>query len=71
MARAAASTGKVSRISRLVTRMFQVKIGIRNITIPGARRVKMVAIRLTPPRIPLVPDRSSPRIHRLAPMAGE
>ena len=32
------STGKAIRMSRLVTSMFQVKIGTRNITMPGARR---------------------------------
>ena len=31
-------TGKAIRIRRAVTSMFQVKIGIRNIVIPGARR---------------------------------
>ena len=43
--------GKASRISTLVTRMFQVKIGIRNIVMPGARRQTTVVIMLTAPRI--------------------
>ena len=34
-----------------VTRMFQVKIGIRNIVIPGARIVTMVVMKFTAPRI--------------------
>ncbi len=31
--------------------MFQVKIGIRNIVMPGARRVMIVVMKLTAPRI--------------------
>ena len=31
--------GKATRISVAVTRMFQVKIGIRNMVMPGARRL--------------------------------
>ena len=34
-----------------VIRMFQVKIGIRNIVIPGARMQTTVVIMLTPPRM--------------------
>ena len=37
--------------SSAVTRMFQVKIGIRNIVMPGARRVRIVVIMLTAPRM--------------------
>ena len=39
MASAAVRTGNANRIMSEVTRMFQVKIGIRNIRIPGARSV--------------------------------
>ncbi len=35
---AAVSTGKAIRIKMPVTSMFQVKIGMRNIVMPGARR---------------------------------
>ncbi len=38
MISAAVSTGKAIRIKMPVTNMFQVKIGIRNMVIPGARR---------------------------------
>ncbi len=54
-----------------MTRMFQVKIGIRNIVMPGARRQMIVVMKLTPPRIVPNPDRVSPMIHRSAPGPGE
>ena len=38
MISAAVSTGKAMRIRIPVTSMFQVKIGMRNIVMPGARR---------------------------------
>ncbi len=37
MHRRAVSTGKAMSTSTLVTSMFQVKIGMRNIDMPGAR----------------------------------
>ena len=37
IANAAVRGGNANRMRRDVTRMFQVKIGIRNIRIPGAR----------------------------------
>ena len=62
--------GNASNTSMLVTRMFQVKIGKRNIVIPGARRVITVVIMLTPPRIVPRPLTARPRIHRSAPTPG-
>jgi hypothetical protein len=52
-------------------RIFQVKIGIRNIVMPGARRHTMVVSMSTPPR--MVPSPASSRLttHRLAPTPGE
>ncbi len=50
---------------------FHVKIGIRNITMPGARIVRIVVTKLTAPRIVPMPLRANPRIHRSAPMFGE
>jgi len=47
----AASTGKQIRIMIEVTRMFQVKMGIRNIVMPGARMVMIVVMKLTAPRM--------------------
>jgi len=38
MIRPAVSTGNASRMRMPTTSMFQVKIGIRNIVMPGARR---------------------------------
>ena len=68
---AAVSTGKASRIITLVTRMFQVKIGIRNMIMPGARRVTVVVIMLTAPRMVPRPATTRPMIHRSAPTPGE
>ena len=51
--------------------MFQVKIGIRNIVMPGARSVRIVVIMLTAPRIVPRPDSTRPTIHRSAPTPGE
>src|SRR3954464_9904812 len=69
--RAAVRIGKATRISTLVTRAFQVKIGIRNIVMPGARRQTIVVMKLTPPRIVPKPLTARPAIHRLAPAPGE
>ena len=51
--------------------MFQVKIGIRNIVMPGARSVMTVVTMLTAPRMVPRPDRARPRIHRSVPGPGE
>ena len=56
--------------STLVSRMFQVKIGIRNIVMPGARMQKIVVMKLTAPRMVPKPASASPMIHRSAPEAG-
>ncbi len=55
----------------LVTSTFQVKIGIRNIVMPGARMQMIVVTKLTPPRIVPSPDSTRPMIHMSAPMPGE
>jgi hypothetical protein len=65
------STGNASRTRIAVKRMFQVKIGILNIVIPGARRHTMVVMKLTPPRIVPSPDTINPVIHRSPPAPGE
>ena len=46
------------------------KIGIRNMVIPGARRVMIVVIMLTAPRIVPSPEITSPMIHISGPMPG-
>ena len=51
--------------------MFHVKIGIRNIVMPGARSVRIVVIMLTAPRIVPRPDSTRPMIHMSAPAPGE
>ena len=51
--------------------MFQVKIGSRNIVIPGARRQMMVVTKLTEPRTVPMPARYRPMIHRSLPAPGE
>ena len=51
--------------------MFQVKIGIRNIVMPGARMQMIVVMKLTPPRIVPRPDRARPMIHMSPPTPGE
>ena len=47
------------------------KIGIRNIVMPGARRVITVVIMLTAPRMVPRPAIARPTIHRSAPTPGE
>ncbi|GFJ91720.1 hypothetical protein Prum_053620 [Phytohabitans rumicis] len=47
------------------------KIGIRNMVMPGARSVRIVVIMLTPPRIVPRPEMARPTIHMLAPTPGE
>ena len=50
--------------------MFQVKIGIRNIVMPGARRHTIVVTMLTAPRMVPRPDTTRPTIQRSCPMPG-
>ena len=59
------------RTSIDVTRMFQEKIGIRNIVMPGARMVTMVVMKLTAPRMVPKPPSARPNTHRFAPTPGE
>ena len=44
---AAVRTGNAISTRKAVTKMFQVKIGIRNIVMPGARRQTIVVMKLT------------------------
>ncbi len=70
-AKAEVSTGKASRTRNIVTRMFHTKIGIRNMTIPGARRVKMVVMMLTAEKMPERPVKPIPTSQRSPPGPGE
>ena len=47
------------------------KIGIRNMVMPGARMQMIVVTKLTPPRIVPSPDRTRPMIHMSPPIPGE
>jgi hypothetical protein len=51
--------------------MFQVKIGIRNMVMPGARMQMIVVTKLTPLKMVPNPDRVRPMIHMSPPMPGE
>ena len=63
----AVSTGVASRMSVAVTSTVHTKIGIRNSVMPGARILKIVAMKLTEPRIEAVPTSVRPMIHRSVP----
>jgi hypothetical protein len=54
-----------------VKKMFHVKIGIRHMVMPGARRHTTVVIMLTAPRIVARPPTISPTAHRFPPGPGE
>ncbi len=49
---------------------FQVKIGIRNMVMPGARRHRMVVMKLTAPRVVDTPVTTRPITHRSPPVPG-
>ena len=55
----------------LTMSMFQVKIGMRNMVMPGARRQSTVVMMLTAVRTVATPVSSTPMIHRSAPAPGE
>jgi hypothetical protein len=54
-----------------VTMVFQVKIGMRHMVIPGARMVMIVVMKFTPPRIVPKPLNARPKTHRSPPIPGE
>ncbi len=58
------------RISRLVTSVFHVKIGIRNMVMPGARIVMIVVMKLTAPRMVPKPASARPNTQRSPPSPG-
>ncbi len=53
-----------------MSRVFQTKIGIRNIVIPGARKQMIVVTKLTEPRMVPKPEKARPMIQRSAPTPG-
>lgn len=50
--------------------VFHVKIGMRNIVMPGARIVMIVVMKLTAPRIVPKPASASPNTQRSPPSPG-
>ena len=57
-----ASTGIASSIRNAVIRIDHINSGIRSRVMPGARMLKMVVMKLMPPRIEEAPARCSDRI---------
>ena len=53
-----------------MTSTVQVKIGIRNMVIPGARMHRIVVMKLTAPRMVPKPASASPKTHRSPPRPG-
>ena len=49
---------------------FHVKIGMRNIVMPGARSVRIVAMKFTEPRMVPKPWKARPIVHRCPPRPG-
>ena len=47
-----------------MTSVFQTNIGMRMSVMPGARILKIVAMKLIEPRIELMPSSTRPMIHR-------
>ena len=68
---AAARTGKARSTKIEVTSVFQVKIGIRHIVIPGTRMVMMVVMKFTAPKMVPNPLKPRPNTHMLPPSPGE
>ena len=65
------NTGKASSARIEVNSTFQVKMGIRNIVMPGARRQTMVLTKLTDVSVVLRPETTRPIAHRLPPAPAE
>ena len=53
-----------------VTRVFQVKIGMRHMVMPGARMQMIVVMKLTAPRMVPKPDSARPKTQRSPPTPG-
>ena len=68
---AAASGGKAISTKIEVTKVFQVNTGILHMVIPGARMVRMVVMKLTPPKIVPKPLIARPKTQRSPPRPGE
>ncbi len=64
----AVSTGTEKSSSTLVTSVFHTNIGMRSSVMPGARILKIVAMKLIAPRTELMPSRTSEASHRSRPL---
>ncbi len=71
MAAALVTMGNAISTSTLVTSMFQVNTGIRNMRMPGARMAMTVATMLTAVSTPDRPVSAMATIHRSPPSPGE
>ena len=67
---AAVSSGKIISTMAEAVKTPQQKTGMRNIVMPGARRVKMVVIMLMAEAMVPTPVAPTPTIHISAPMPG-
>ena len=67
----AVSDGNAMKMSSVVAIISQVKIGIRHIVIPGARKMNTVVARLTAVRIVASLARSTPTIQKSWPRPVE
>ena len=65
------STGMEKSSSIAVTRLFHTNSGMRISVMPGARSLKIVAMKLIAPRMELVPSRISPTSSRSTPTSGD
>src|SRR5262245_37783918 len=65
------NTGNAKTTMNDISHRFQVRIGIRNNVIPGARISATVVITLTAVSVPDVPVRITDTIHRSAPSPGD
>ena len=68
---AAASSGKAISTRIDVTSVFQVKIGMRNMVMPGARMVMIVVMKLTRTEDGAEAGEARPKTQRLPPTPGE
>ncbi len=66
MVSAPARTGSASRSRKAVTSTDQTKSGMRNMVMPGARMLKIVAMKLIAPMIDAMPARWNDRMKKSA-----
>ena len=62
------TSGNARMTKKLVTKMFHVKMGMRNMVMPGARKQMMVVMKFTPVNKVPIPDTSRPMTHKSPPV---